>query len=355
MDLANLNLVNKRVLVTGHTGFKGSWLSLVLDVIGARLYGLSLSNNDPNSMYRAARIGDLFSEEHFVDLRDYQSVNEKINKINPDYVFHLAAQSLVIKSIQNPIETFSTNILGTANLLDTLLKNSNLKGVLVVTSDKVYKPKKVQSCFKEIDELGGGHDPYSVSKASTELVIQSISITSNVHSIPITTARAGNVVGGCDWAEDRLLPDLFRSISINAPLQIRQPSATRPWQHVLDCIYGYLLIAEQHLSQKHAKQFDCFNFGPEKSLTVLEVIDLFNQTVGQKANVQFMNVSDHEQIHLAIDSRKARSELNWIPFFSPENALRNSIRFYTEFLAGQSANKLARSEIAKYFNLQNSN
>jgi CDP-glucose 4,6-dehydratase len=352
LDLTNLNLANKRVLVTGHTGFKGSWLSMVLDVIGARLYGLSLSNNEPNSMYRTARISDLFMEEYFVDLRDYQSINDKINRINPEYVFHLAAQSLVLKSIQNPIETFSTNILGTVNLLDILLKNSNLKGVLVVTSDKVYKPKQVQSYFRETDELGGGHDPYSVSKASAELVTQSMSITSNVYSIPIATARAGNVVGGCDWAEDRLLPDLFRSISIKAPLQIRQPRATRPWQHVLDCIYGYLLIAEQHLSRKHAKQFDSFNFGPEESLTVMEVINIFNQTIGLKANVQLMNFADHEQIHLAIDSSKARSELNWVPFFSPENAIRSSIKFYTEFIAGQSAHKLARSDITNYFNSQ---
>ena len=349
MDLTQLKLANKRILVTGHTGFKGSWLSIALNEIGAHLYGLSLSNNNPNSLYQSANIGKLYVKEYFIDIRDYNGIKTIIDEINPEYVFHLAAQSLVLMSIKNPIDTFSTNILGTANLLEILLGKDELKGVLIVTSDKVYKFNQKKSYFTETDELGGGIDPYSVSKASAELIALSMSMTCNSYSIPIATARAGNVVGGCDWAVDRLIPDLFRSVYENTSLEIRNPLATRPWQHVLDCIYGYILIAEQHLSGKTTMLFNSFNFGPSHSLSVIEVINLFNEFTGSKISVKHNNSGDYEQIQLAIDSTKARLELGWAPYFSPEDAIRNTLEFYNEFQQGYGSDQLAKRDVKKYF------
>lgn len=351
MDLTQLKLANKRILVTGHTGFKGSWLSIALSEIGAHLYGLSLSNNNPNSLYQSANIGKLYIKEYFNDIRDYDGIKTIIDEINPEYVFHLAAQSLVLMSIKNPINTFSTNILGTANLLEILLAKCDLKGVLVVTSDKVYKFSKEKSCFNETDELGGGIDPYSVSKASAELIALSMSMTSNPYSIPIATARAGNVVGGCDWADDRLIPDLFRSVYENTYLEIRNPLATRPWQHVLDCIYGYILIAEQHLARKITMLFTSFNFGPTHSLSVKEVINLFNECTGAKIVVKHGNSEDYEQNHLAIDSTKAKLELGWVPYFLPKDAIRNTLEFYKDFRLGYGADHLAKRDVKKYFSL----
>lgn len=352
MDLTQLKLANKRILVTGHTGFKGSWLSIVLNEIGAHLYGLSLENNNPNSLYQSANISKLYLKEYLVDIRDYGAVKTIINEINPEYVFHLAAQSLVLLSIKNPIDTFSTNILGTANLLDILLGKDDLKGVLIVTSDKVYKFNQKKSLFTETDELGGGVDPYSVSKASTEFIALSMSMTSNPYLIPIATARAGNVVGGCDWAVDRLIPDLFRFVYENVPLEIRHPLATRPWQHVLDCIYGYILIAEQHLSGKNPMLFDSFNFGPTHSLSVMEVVNLFNECTGSKIIIKLGDSQDYEQSQLAIDSTKAKLELGWEPYFLPEDAIRNTITFYNEYRLGNCADQLAKRDVKKYFSSQ---
>ena len=349
MDLTRLKLANKRILVTGHTGFKGSWLSIVLNEIGAHLYGLSLLSNNPNSLYESANIDKLYVKEYFMDIRDYDGIKTSIDEINPDYVFHLAAQSLVLVSIKNPIDTFSTNILGTANLLEILLSRENLKGILLVTSDKVYKFNQKKSSFTETDELGGGIDPYSVSKASTELIALSMSMTGNSYLIPIATARAGNVVGGCDWAVDRLIPDLFRSVYENTSLEIRHPLATRPWQHVLDCIYGYILIAEQHLSGKTTVVFNSFNFGPTYSLSVMEVVNLFNECTGSRISLKLVNSGEYEQTQLAIDSNKAKLELGWLPQFLPEEAIRNTLEFYNEFRLGFDANQLARRDVKKYF------
>ncbi len=351
MDITKFKLANKRVLVTGHTGFKGSWLGLVLHEIGAKLFGLSLVNNDPNSLYNSAEVRKIYKKEYFIDIRDKHRLRKAVSEVNPDYVFHLAAQPLVLMSVRKPVDTFSTNIIGTANLLEILLCMDNVKGILIVTSDKVYRFKQKQSAYREIDELGGGTDPYSVSKAAVELVTKSMSLTNNIFSIPITTARAGNVVGGLDWAANRLLPDLFRSIYANKPLEIRHPLATRPWQHVLDCTYGYILIAEQHLSMQEVKKFDSFNFGPKQSLSVLKVVDLFKECTDSKIEINFKDLGVDEQKELAIDSSKAEFELGWSPQFLPEDAVRNTIKFYNEAHLGSNVSQLASRDIKMYLDL----
>jgi CDP-glucose 4,6-dehydratase len=347
MALDIINLVGKKVIVTGHTGFKGSWLTLLLNKIGANVNGISLVNDNENTIYLKANVSNLLQREFFIDIRDSLSLKEAIVDINPDYIFHLAAQSLVIKSYKNPVETFSTNIVGTMNLLDTSLSLSSLKGIAIATTDKVYKNKNSNKPFTEDEELGGS-DPYSASKAAVELLVSSMAVNMNHNNIPITTVRAGNVVGGGDWAEDRLVPDIVRALETNSELLIRNPLATRPFQHVLDCVYGYILIAERHLSLKSKKIFETYNLGPLESLSVSEIIKIFEKTYSKKLRVTQPNSIYLESSSLTLNTEKARSELKWKPFFSPINTIENTADWYLNKRFGQNLEKIIETDIQDY-------
>ena len=347
MDLISEIWHGKKVLITGHTGFKGSWLVLFLKELGAQITGLSLPpENLYPLLYHDAKISKLLFNEYFLDIRNDLEVKKVIQKSAPDYVFHLAAQALVRRSVVDPLESISTNILGTTNVLLSALSQKSLQGLVIATTDKVYQNINSRIPFKESDRLGG-KDPYSASKASTELVVSALKSKCNPNNIPIVTVRAGNVIGGGDWGEDRLIPDLVKALHLNRSLQIRNPYATRPWQHVLDCLYGYLLTA-QAFSKNISDLPDSINFGPSKSLSVSEVIRIFEKEFGNKINVVQAGSNIEESKHLELNSQLAKKSLNWNPYFTPEIAIAKTAIWYNQFFNGNDAQALMLKEIKNY-------
>jgi CDP-glucose 4,6-dehydratase len=238
LNLFNNIYKNKRVLVTGNTGFKGSWLTLWLKEMGAQVFGISLPPDTEPNHWNLSKIN---CRNFFQDIRNFEMTSKIMDEVQPEIIFHLAAQTLVRKSYKNVLETWSTNVMGTANLLEICKKIPTIRAMVVVTTDKVYENKEWLWGYRENDALGG-YDSYSASKAATELVVSSFRKSFFQNGPLVATARAGNVIGGGDWAEDRLIPDLIRAISKNEILEIRSPKSTRPWQHVLDCLSGYLLL-----------------------------------------------------------------------------------------------------------------
>jgi CDP-glucose 4,6-dehydratase len=258
--ITKLNTINEPVLITGHTGFKGSWMTLLLEKLGIEWVGISLQPK-PDSLYNS--INQKNRQEYFVDIRNYENLKKIISTIKPKYVIHLAAQPLVLNSYVEPRETFETNVLGTVNLLDTLVMDSSTSKIVIATTDKVYKQKKFKKSFKESDSLGG-KDPYSWSKVGTEAVVGAWQQITNTQGGPkIISVRSGNVIGGGDRSQNRLLPDLIKGFITNSSIEIRNPNSTRPWQHVLDPLSGYLLALAKDTQE------NTFNFSPSSdSLTV---------------------------------------------------------------------------------------
>ena len=336
----------KRVLVTGHTGFKGSWLTLLLKDLGAEVIGISLPPDGQQSLYVDANISAEVSTEFFQDIRDEIATRNAVTETSADYVFHLAAQAFVRRSVRNPLESFTTNVCGTANVLMSSLTSKNLLGATIVTTDKVYENLGTKRPFKESDKLGG-QDPYSASKAAAELVVSAITKSNNPHRIPVTTVRAGNVIGGGDWGEERLVPDLIRTLSSNSSLFLRNPNATRPWQHVLDCLYGYLLVGESHLVNKQ-KTPKALNFGPRDSLSVMEVVNLFEIAFQKKVTQELLKSSIPESEWLELDSELAHSYLGWHASISQIDAVRQTARWYSDFASGQDARELMAEELGRF-------
>ena len=337
----------KRVLVTGHSGFKGSWLVLMLKELGADVVGLSLPlNHLPQPLYSDANIQSLLSTEYFLDIRDYNDVIDAVQNSRVDYVFHLAAQAFVRRSVDNPLETITTNITGTANVLLASLSLNTVQGITVVTTDKVYQNFGNQKPFIESDRLGG-KDPYSASKAATELIVDSLSSTCNPNKIPITTVRAGNVIGGGDWGADRLIPDLVKALTSDKTVNIRNPNSSRPWQHVLDCLRGYLLIAQSHFNKKISIP-NSINFGPSQSLTVMEVVHLFEAAFNKKIKYNNLELRIPESTRLELDSKLAREYLGWQTSFSTTEAINETAKWYAAFARGANQMELMESEITKF-------
>jgi CDP-glucose 4,6-dehydratase len=336
----------KHVLVTGHTGFKGAWLTLILRDLGANVVGLSLPPEYPQSLYADIDASELLFGEHFHDIRDFAGVVNIISESRPDYVFHLAAQAYVRKSYKKPLETIATNVLGTGNVLIAALAQKSVIGVTIATTDKVYENLGTQTSFKESDRLGGS-DPYSASKAATELIVSSLTSASNQHGTAVTTVRAGNVIGGGDWGEDRLIPDIVRAYKAGKSLSIRNPNATRPWQHVLDCLYGYLLTAELHF-KKSEDVPKSLNFGPQDSMSVIDLVKNFEKEFNQGIAQEFVSSPMPESNWLALDAGFAYSKLGWKPSFSQLNAVSQTAKWYSKFLQGESARALMQNEIADY-------
>jgi CDP-glucose 4,6-dehydratase len=295
-------------LITGHTGFKGSWLSLILSRQGHTVSGIS-RNPESKSLYLDAGLSNIFNRDLRVDIRDRDLLSRAVEEISPDVIIHLAAQPLVRYSYLHPQETFDTNVMGTINLLEATRALKNLQAVLVVTTDKVYKNYNHLRGYVETDELGG-MDPYSASKAAADLSAQSW--IESFAEVPMTIARAGNVIGGGDWASDRIIPDLVRAYSLNEKPVIRYPEAIRPWQHVLDCLNGYLKLIEAQLSQQVSGQW---NFGPDLQTksTVAQLVAKFGKAMGVADSTWSLQTSTsaHEAGYLLLDSTKARSILGW--------------------------------------------
>lgn len=316
-----MNSINEPVLITGHTGFKGSWMTQLLDMLGIEWVGLSLQPK-PDSLYKS--INQKNKREYFADIRNYENLKKIINTINPKYVIHLAAQPLVLNSYNEPRETFETNILGTVNLLDALLTNSSTNKIVIATTDKVYKQKKFMRSFRESDSLGG-KDPYSWSKVGTEAVIGAWQQISKTQGGPkIISVRAGNVIGGGDSSQNRLLPDLIKGFISNSCIEIRNPKSTRPWQHVLDPLSGYLLALVTDTKEK------AFNFSPNsKSLRVEEVTKIAQQAWGSQSQVIFGNIEDYlETKSLSLNSSKAKKVLNWQSHWSQKLAVISTVNWW---------------------------
>jgi len=337
---------NKRILVTGHTGFKGSWLVFWLRELGAEVIGLSLpAPQSRPSLYIDAEIGNLVSFEYFLDIRDEIGVEKAIQESKPDYVFHLAAQAFVPRSLKYPSESITTNIVGTANILLASLSLDSVQGVTIATTDKVYQNIGNHEPFKETDMLGS-KDPYSASKAAAELVVASLATTCNPHKIPVTTVRAGNVIGGGDWGEDRLVPDLVTALKSGQTLVVRNPNATRPWQYILDCLKGYLLIAQSHLEDDNTPT--SINFGPTNSLSVTKLISIFEVAFGKKVKYEVGETNLNEANQLELNSQLALEYLGWQTSFSLVDAISETATWYSKFLGGANALELMSKDISKF-------
>ena len=320
---------NKKILITGHTGFKGSWLSLWFKSLGADVMGVSVDIPTKPSHFKLINLEKKIKNK-FVDITDLKKLKKIFVTFKPDYVFHLAAQSLVKKSYKNPLLTYYTNAIGTLNVMESLVSLRNNCIAVIITSDKSYKNLEIKRGYKETDVLGGA-DPYSASKASAELIIQSYfkSYLNNKKNIRIAVARAGNVIGGGDWSEDRLIPDCVRSWSKNEKVIIRNPDATRPWQHVLDAIYGYIILSI-NLRKNIKLNGQVFNFGPgmNNNYKVIDVLKLVKK-LWQNILWKIIKVKkrEFESSLLKLNSSKANSILKWKCNLS----FKESIYFTTEW------------------------
>ena len=334
----------KKVLVTGHTGFKGAWLSLWLQSLGAQVSGFSLPPQG-RSLFDAANVSDGMSS-HFGDLRDAEAVEGTFAAVKPEIVIHMAAQALVRLSYRAPVETYSTNVLGLVHLYEAVRKTDSVRAVVNVTSDKCYENREWHWGYRE-DEPMGGFDPYSSSKGCAELVTaayrRSFFNASDYerHGVALASARAGNVIGGGDWAQDRLVPDIMRALSRNEPVLIRHPHAIRPWQHVLEPLSGYLTLAER-LYCAGPDFADGWNFGPDDSdaKPVQWIVETLTQLWGEDASWQLdAQLGPHEAHYLKLDCSKAKALLNWRPRWSLGTTLETIAEWYR---AAQSENTMRR-------------
>lgn len=339
--------LGKRVLVTGHTGFKGSWLSLWLSQLGAEIVGISLAPKTiPNHWDLLGLHSDI--RHHELDIRNSAEVIRVFKAMQPEVVFHLAAQPLVRRSYIDPLETWSTNVMGTANVLEACRQTQSVRSILVVTTDKCYENQEWDWGYRETDRLGG-HDPYSASKASSELVGASYrSAFFHPAGGPLlATARSGNVIGGGDWSEDRLIPDLVRAIATQQSLEIRSPNSTRPWQHVLESLSGYLMLG-QKLMQGEREFEGALNFGPERNgnRTVAEVLHKLRIHWPAMNWHQSSELHPHETNLLYLDSAKAHNQLGWQPVWDLDNAVEKTANWYSVFLEEREA--ISRLQLSAY-------
>jgi CDP-glucose 4,6-dehydratase len=338
---------NKRVLVTGHTGFKGAWLALWLIELGAIVTGISLPPQTEPNLFESLGLQERLKSVT-CDIRDKDGLQAAIREADPEIVLHLAAQALVLSSYEAPVETCEVNVIGTLNLLAALRQCGSFMACVVVTSDKVYRNLGHGQAFTEDQELGG-FDPYSASKAACEIAVASFRASYFATGAAIATARAGNVIGGGDWAANRIIPDAIRAWNKNEALVIRNPDAIRPWQHVLEPLAGYLVLAESlRQDRKFAR---AFNLGPLRAdcVSVRKLIDLAQEKFG-KGETQFpMNKTDqHEAAVLMLNAGLAANELNIKPRWHLETAVTKTMDWYRQFYQGQAATALCLSDIAAY-------
>lgn len=323
---------DKKVFVTGHTGFKGSWLCLWLQALGAQVVGYSFPLDEINETNRHFQSLNLDCENHYSDICDIETLSQVMQKVKPDIVFHLAAQSLVREAYINPVSTFQTNLIGSLNLYESCLKVDSVKAIVSITTDKVYQNNEWNWGYREIDRLGGS-DPYSASKSCVEIMTQSYRKSFfKDNKILLATARAGNVIGGGDWAKDRLIPDIIKAYQNEESIEIRNPNAVRPWQHVLESLTGYLLLGQRLLENK--KSFaDSWNFGPDEGDTIsVEGILSRMQVYLPKVNVNYGNSEFSESQLLKLDCSKAKKELKWYPLWNIEETIKNTVLWYKAYL-----------------------
>ena len=338
----------KKVFLTGHTGFKGSWLHLWLKMMGAEVLGYSLKPETKLSLFEILENG----EGVLGNILNSEFLNICMQDFKPDIVFHLAAQPLVRRSYREPVLTYQTNVIGTLNVLEAARKCTSVKAFVNVTTDKCYENKEIEKAYKETDSMGG-YDLYSSSKGCVEIMSSSYrrSFLSGDEGFALACARAGNVIGGGDWAEDRLVPDCIRAINRNENIEIRNPITIRPWQHVLEPLSGYLLLG-QKLFKNGKKYAEGFNFGPESN-NVLKVSDVVQKVVQYygKGEVVICRKDDlHEAELLMLDIEKAKSFLNWHPRLSADDAIKNTVEWYKKYYENANIREFSRHQIEDYVN-----
>ena len=348
---------NKKVLVTGHTGFKGSWLCKILLMLGAEIKGIALEPTSPYGIFQSCML-----EKHLhntiVDIRNFENLSQEIESFQPDFVFHLAAQPLVRDSYNRPVYTYETNVIGTLHVLESIKKLEKKVDCVFITTDKVYLNKEWEIPYKETDRLGG-HDPYSSSKACMELLIDSYRNSFfhldkyAQHQKSIAVARAGNVIGGGDFSQDRLIPDIIKHYEEKKTLEIRFPNAVRPWQHVLEPLFGYLTLA-QKLVQDPIKFSTAYNFGPypKDNYSVLQILNYVKEHIFKEFNFEISNSQNshlHEAGLLTLDINKVIEELEWKPQFNFEQTLEYTFDWYKHFLSKSiSMNDFTEKQIRRF-------
>ena len=339
----------KKVFLTGHTGFKGGWLSLELHSLGAEVYGYALNPPTTPNFFTEANVAASLAVSTISDIRDAAAFEKAMLLAQPDIVFHLAAQPLVRYSYVQPVETYSTNVIGTVNLFEAVRKTPSVRAVINITTDKCYENKETLRPYQESDAMGG-YDPYSSSKGCSELVTAAYrrSFLAD-EGVAVASARAGNVIGGGDWSEDRLIPDFLRALDKNENLIIRSPNAIRPWQHVLEPLAGYLLLAEQ-LFAKGTVFAEGWNFGPsdEDAQTVVWIVEKLIATMPNASWRLDESSQLHEANYLKLDSSKARSRLSWQPKWDLETALEKIMNWHHAWHNKKDMRQFSLNQIAEY-------
>lgn len=340
---------DKRVFVTGHTGFKGGWLSLWLQSLGAKVFGYALDAPTDPHLFGVACVGQGLAGNTVADIRDLPALTQAMQAAQPEVVFHLAAQSLVRHSYAAPAETYAVNVMGTVNLLEAVRATPGVRAVVNVTTDKCYDNHERVWAYREGEALGG-RDPYSSSKACSELVTAAYRNSFlNATGVALASARAGNVIGGGDWAADRLIPDFLRALDAGATLRIRSPNAVRPWQHVLEPLSGYLVLAERLFSDQQPFA-EAWNFGPsdEDARPVRWLVErLVSKTPGASFTCD-ATLQPHEATHLKLDSGKARTRLNWQPRWRLATALDKTLEWHAAWHSGQDMRAVSLAQIAEF-------
>ena len=342
----------KKILVTGHTGFKGSWLTACLLELDAKIMGFS-KNDEKIKNYKKIcyhnKVKNVYS-----DITNFKFLKKKVIEFNPEIIIHLAAQSLVSESYKNPYRTIETNVMGTLNIIEISKSLKRLKSILLITSDKCYMNKEVKRGYKENDELGG-EDPYSASKASAENIFNAYSKSFLCHQnkFGYATARAGNVIGGGDWSKNRLIPDCIKSLIKKDQLIIRNPSSTRPWQHVLEPISGYLILAKKLYEKKH-KYSGNWNFGPSsrETMEVKKVVKLLLHYLGINKKIVIKKGNFKEAILLKLNSTKAITYLKWENKWNMKKSINKTAIWYRDFLNKKNIKKTSINQIRDYFNIE---
>jgi CDP-glucose 4,6-dehydratase len=344
----------RSVVVTGHTGFKGGWLSLWLTKLGTCVHGLALDPPTNPSFFAATRLTEVMASDTRGDIRDPEFVKKTLSRAKPDIVFHLAAQPSVRDAYREPVATVATNVLGTTHVLEAARTTGGIRAVIVITTDKVYENRESQHAYVEADELGG-HDLYSASKAATEIIAASFRRSfpaAGANAAQIATVRAGNVIGGGDWSPERLVPDCLRAFESNAPLTLRFPASIRPWQHVLDPLGGYIRLAEMIMASTDARYAKAWNFGPDLSgdATVGKVAESLKAMWGATSDIVMdqAGFKPHEAGVLRLNSTLAREELGWTPRWAFGQSLEATTEWHKAWLAKKNMREFSLEQIKAY-------
>ena len=342
----------RKVLLTGHTGFKGTWMTALLQELGAHVTGLALEPDTDPSLFQILSPWEGLTS-HIIDIRDADAVRRAVQQCSPDIVIHMAAQALVRRSYREPVDTMTTNILGTINLLEALRTQSGVSAVLVVTSDKVYRNDESGTSFQELDSLGGD-DPYSASKAAAEIVTWAWAKSFfNEIDVSVITARAGNVIGGGDFSEDRIVPDAWRAKQTEEDIILRYPNATRPWQHVMDLNVGYLSYIEAAVKNDRQAVPPSLNFGPitDDMVTVEMVARKMMEALGAKGEIRVESTGFKEKSYLSISTDLARKTIDWSPALNMHETLNWTAEWYQQFNASKDLRTLTIEQIHRHLGL----